>query len=126
MRLRGLREPGAGFSEWSPMRSSCARGRAVPGPERCCSLIDLHQVLHRLDETAHGRVVLALRGAADLAEPERLKRVVLLAAGAVRGLDLSDHELGHAVTSRSSVSSASWTPSRPRTSRTVSPRSSAT
>src|SRR3954453_4891721 len=53
-RLRGLRDPGAGFREWSPMRS----------------LIDRHQVLYGVDEPAHGRVILALGGAADLPETE--------------------------------------------------------
>src|SRR5262245_21628047 len=123
MRLRGVRDPGAGLSEWSPMR---------------CSAIDPHQVLHGLDEAAHGRVVLALDGAADLAEAERLERVVLLAARAVRGLHLGDGQLAHqagassdsgtgSILSPPPPSSATLSrPSRPSTSRTVSPRSWAT
>src|SRR3954454_21309408 len=65
-RLRGLRDPGAGFREWSPMRSSA---------------LELHQVPDGGDEAANGRVGCALDGTPDLAEAERLQRLVLLATG---------------------------------------------
>src|SRR3954447_5127901 len=81
MRLRGLRDPGAGFSEWSPMRSS-----------RSCSAIDLHQMTDGVDETANGGVILTLNRASDLSKTKGLQGLVLLAAGAGRGLDLGDCE----------------------------------
>src|SRR5215218_5133061 len=127
MRLRGLREPGAGLSEWRPSRSSA---------------IDLHQMLYRVDEAAHRRVVLTLDGAADLSEAERPERVVLLAAGAVGRLHLGDGELRHqaGASSASGTSGSGLSPtpssagcspsdgafSSPSTSRTVRPRSFAT
>src|SRR5919112_3824675 len=124
------------------MRSSCARGRASPGPERCCSAIGhLHQVLHGVDEPAHRRVVVTLGRAADLSEAQRLQRLELLLARAGRGLHLGDHELCHQASgssgtglslspssalSPSPAGSAASGFSKPSTSRTVRPRSSAT
>src|SRR6185503_20787986 len=90
MRLRGLRDPGAGFREWSPIRSA----------------IDLHQMAHRVHESTHGRMILALDRAADLPEPEGLERLVLLAAGAGGRLHLGDRELAHAGVSSGAASSA--------------------
>src|SRR5215218_4680616 len=93
-RLRGLREPGAGFSEWSPMRP-CARGRAVPGPERCCSAIYSHQMLHRVHQATDRRVIFAFHSSPDLSQTKCLQRLGVLAARARGRLHLSDDELGH-------------------------------
>src|SRR6185436_17864994 len=80
MRLRGLRDPGAGFSEWSPMRSSA---------------IDLHQMADRMNQTADGGVILTLHRASDLSKTKGLQGLVLLPARAGGGLDLGDGESGH-------------------------------
>src|SRR5919202_855167 len=126
MRLRCLREPAAGFSECNPIRSA---------------IRDLHEVLDRANQPADRGIVIALGGAADLPEPQRLQGLVMLAARAVRGLHLGDHELRHqaGASSPSAASAISGTglilspssssgaaPSSPSTWRTVSPRSSAT
>src|SRR5215213_7241341 len=66
MRLRGLREPGAGFRECSPMRL----------------LIHLHQVLNGVNQATNRRVVLTLCRTPDLSKAERLERLMLLLAGA--------------------------------------------
>src|SRR2546423_11303515 len=97
-----------------------------------------------MDRSAHRRVVGALHGAADLAEPERAQGVALLRVRAVHGAQLRNRELRglrhqEASAGAGSVapsSAASWpappsspSPSRlgmPSTSRTVRPRSSAT
>src|ERR687898_995605 len=89
-RLRGLREPGVGFREWSPMRSA----------------IDLHQMADRMDQSTNGGVVLPLDGTTDLPETQCLQRLVLLPAGAGGGLHLGDDELCHQA-GASSVSEAS-------------------
>src|SRR3954453_24008730 len=81
MRLRGRRDPGAGFSEWSPMRSSA---------------IDLHQMIDCVDETANGGVILTLHRTSDLSETKGLQGLILLPAGAGEGLDLCDGQLAHA------------------------------
>src|SRR3954454_20793338 len=65
-RLRGLREPGAGLRECSPMRSSAT--------------VDLHQVAHGGQLAAQLRSLGSLGGLADPAQPERAKSVALLLA----------------------------------------------
>src|SRR4051812_48304711 len=65
MRLRCLRDPGAGFREWSPMRSA----------------IHSHQMTDCMNKAANGGVIVPLDGPPDLAETERLESLVLLAAG---------------------------------------------
>src|SRR5918992_511156 len=79
IRLRCLREPLAGFSEWSPTRS----------------LIDLHQMVHGVDEPAHRRMILSLGAAPDLPQSKGLQRLTLLRVGAVLRLHLGDAERGH-------------------------------
>src|SRR4029453_6909073 len=67
-RLRSLRAPLAGPSECRPM---------------CSDIADLHQMPDRMDQPAYGGMVLALVGATDLAQAERLQRSALLRIGAV-------------------------------------------
>src|SRR4051794_28934683 len=83
-RLRGRREPGAGFRLWRPNSSFCWPS----------AIVDHHQVGHLGHEPADDGIVGALRGLADPAEPERLERLVLLAARAVGRLDLADLKRG--------------------------------
>src|SRR3954468_23490818 len=70
MRLRALREPGAGLSVCSPIRSSSAIG-------------DLHQVAHAMQHAARLLVVLDLDGVPDPAQAERAQRVELALVRAV-------------------------------------------
>src|SRR3954471_13347190 len=67
MRLRALREPGAGLSVCSPMRSSV--GSAAIG--------DLHEMADPVEHPAGLLVVLDLHGVADPAQAERAERVEL-------------------------------------------------
>src|SRR5262245_57930398 len=118
MRLRGLREPGAGLRLWRPMRSS--------------GIAHLHQVADRVDQPAHGVLVGTLGGPADAAEAEGAQRVALPLARAVCRAHLRDHELpGHQAGDSSATGCeaeppSSPTGSRPSTCLTVRPRSSAT
>src|SRR3954452_6308448 len=76
MRLRVLREPGAGLSVCSPTRGvSSAIG-------------DLHQVADPVDHAPDLLVVLDLDRLADLAQAERAQRLALRVVGAVLRLDL--------------------------------------
>src|SRR5919112_1629374 len=88
------------------------------------SLIDSHQMSHGMDQPANRGVVVPFDAPADLPQAECLEGLVVLAARARGGLHLGDGELAHAGVS--SGSSAGLAPSRPSTSRTVRPRSSAT
>ena len=72
-RLRGVREPGAGLSECSPMRSLV--GHRV--------LLDLHEMPDGVDMPATCGVSVELDRLADPAQAERAQRVALLAVGAV-------------------------------------------
>src|SRR5215213_898836 len=118
-RLRGLREPGAGFSEWSPIRSA----------------IYSHQMLHCVHQTTNRGVIFAFHGSPDLSQTKCLQRLGVLAARARGRLHLSDDELGHQAGASSGSPASpgtglSLSPSSrlsiPSTSRTVRPRSSAT
>src|SRR5918992_707313 len=122
MRLRFLREPLAGFREWSPTSG----------------IGHLYEMTNRMNQALNSRVVLPLGGTADLAQPERLERRALLRVGAVHGLHLSDDERRHQAGVSSAVGSSAAgcsaagssvsgsRPSSPSTSATVRPRSSAT
>src|SRR3954452_15247769 len=77
MRLRSLREPGAGLSVCSPMRGSSAIGH-------------LHEVAHAVDHAARLLVVLDLDDVVDPSQAQRAQRVELDLVGAVAGLHLLD------------------------------------
>src|SRR3954447_15488573 len=112
-RLRSLRAPLLGPSEWRPIFSA---------------IFDLHEVADRVDQPAHGRMVVALGGAADLAEAERAQRLALLAVGAVRRADLCDAQRRHQAEPSWAAGAASGVGpplSRPSTWAIVRPRSSA-
>src|SRR4029450_4639964 len=95
MRLRGFREPGAGFKEWSPMGS----------------LINGHQVAYCVHQPTYGGVVLSLDSAPDLSTTKGLQGLILLTTGTGRGLDLGDRELRHqAGASSGEESSVAGTP----------------
>src|SRR5687767_9029146 len=79
MRLRCLREPRAGFREWRPISG----------------IGHLDQMPNRMDQAAHGRMILPLGAAADLAQAKGLQALALLGLGAVRRLHLGDDERGH-------------------------------
>src|SRR3954454_5387173 len=66
MRLRALREPGAGLSVWRPMRSSVFSGSGIG---------DLHQMTDPVDHAPDLLVVLDVDGLPDLAQAERAKRL---------------------------------------------------
>src|SRR3954454_19579538 len=122
-RLRALREPRGGLSEWRPISSG----------------IGAHQVADGVDHAPQlGRVV-ALDGVADPAQAERAQRPELALVGPVGRLDLGDrdaHELAASSAAGSSVASASasgasgapWPFASPRPSTALidRPRSSAT
>src|SRR5437588_81900 len=57
--------------------------------------LDLHEMAHSVHRTAHGWVVGALDGAADLAEPEGKQRCTLLPRAAVHGFGLRDLQRAH-------------------------------
>src|SRR5205809_5346791 len=74
MRLRALREPGAGLSVCSPIL--------------CSSAIDAHQVPDAVDHPPRLLVVLDLDRMADPAQAQRAQRLELRLVGAVARLDL--------------------------------------
>src|SRR4051794_23354047 len=113
-RLRCLREPGAGLRECSPMRSSAT--------------INLHQVAHGGQLALELRRIGALGGLPDPAQLQGAQRVALLLARLVGRAHLGDLQVrGHQLEGASAGAASSLEPpSRPSTSRTVRPRSSAT
>src|SRR5262249_49499513 len=125
-RFRGWREPGFGFSEWRPI------SWAISG------VLHLHEVTDAVDGAEHGRVVGPLDRLADPPEPERAQRALLSGVRAVGRLDLGNSDLRHhgetsgagsRVSGAGDASSEAPFPlpsGMPSTSRTVSPRSSAT
>src|ERR671927_447998 len=85
MRLRGVREPGAGLRLWRPIRSSATS-----------ALLHLDHVTHRGELAPQRGAVRVLGGLADPSQAERAEGGALPAADAVRGADLPDPErAGH-------------------------------
>src|SRR3954470_2410468 len=122
-RLRALREPRGGLSEWRPISSG----------------IGAHQVADGVDHAPQLGGVVALDGVADPAQAERAQRGELALVGPVGRLDLGDrdaHELAASSAAGSSVvspsasgaSGAPWPFASPRPSTALidRPRSSAT
>src|SRR3954451_7747493 len=95
---------------------------------RSSATVDLHQVAHGRDLALELRGVGALGGLADPAQAERAQGVPLLAARLVGRALLPDLEVGggHQLEGASAGAASPFPASRPSTSRTVSPRSSAT
>src|SRR5215216_1934777 len=136
MRLRSLREPGAGIRECRPMpeapgSAGCAGDGLpeAPGSAGCAgdglrwsAIAHLYEMLYGVDQAADGGVVLTFAGAADLAETQRSQRLLLAATPTVRRLDLGDDQARH----QAVASSAAGASSSPSTSLTVRPRSCAT
>src|SRR3954464_1466422 len=80
MRLRALREPGAGLRECRPMRSSPTPSpgeppRWVPLGASPSAILDLHEVADAVDHAPRLLVVLDLDRLADLAQAERAQRL---------------------------------------------------
>src|SRR3954451_5750790 len=78
MRLRALREPGAGLRVCRPIRGSSSAS----------AIGDLHQVAHAVQHAARLLVVLDLDRVADAAQAERAQGRDLRLVGAVLRLDL--------------------------------------
>src|SRR5829696_5474300 len=116
MRLRGLRLPGAGLSEWRPIGRSSV-------------ILDPHQVAHLVQHAAGLRRVLDLDRVADPPQPERAQRRELALVRAVARPRLGDLQRAHASTGSASmvsvgassvVSPSTWLMDRPRRSATSS------
>src|SRR3954465_12391183 len=99
-RLRGRREPGAGFRLWSPIGSFSLASSAMTSV-----LLDLDQVADAVEHAAGLLAVLDLDRVADPAQPQRAQRVELALVGAVLALDL--RHLGHQACASPSAASAS-------------------
>src|SRR5436305_11383318 len=84
MRLRALREPGAGLRLCSPMRSGAS-----------AILCDLDQMPHLVDHATQLRRVGMLDRLADAAQPEGAQRVALALAGPVLGAALGELQRAH-------------------------------
>src|SRR3954447_7557728 len=93
-RLRALREPRAGLSEWRPMSSG----------------IGAHQVADGVDHAPHLGGVVALDGVADPAQAERAQRGELALVGPVGRLDLGDRD-AHELAASSAAGSSFVSPS---------------
>src|SRR3954467_5077224 len=81
MRLRALRDPGAGLRVCRPMRCSVSSFFSS-------AIGDLHEVADPVDHAPDLLVVLDLDRLADLAQAERAQRLALRVVGAVLRLDL--------------------------------------
>ena len=85
MRLRGLREPGAGFRLCRPI---CSAGGLFSLVDSC--FVNLDQMSDLVQHAPHlGRVV-DLDRVADATQPDRAQRVELPLVGAILGLQLLD------------------------------------
>src|SRR3954471_16989910 len=96
MRLRALREPGAGLRVCSPIR--CSSSESAIG--------DLHEVADPVHHAPDLLVVLDLDRLADPAQAERAQGLALRVVRAVLGLDLR-HLHASAVSSASAAGAAS-------------------
>src|SRR3954452_22091491 len=95
MRLRALREPGAGLRECRPMRSVVSS-----------AIGDLHEMADAVQHAARLLVVLDLDRVADAAQAERAQRVELALVRAVARLDLRHLHSGFSSAAGASGSAA--------------------
>src|SRR4051812_21040290 len=91
MRLRALREPGAGLRVCRPTRGSAAPSFVAPLRASLSAIGgDLHEVADPVEHAPDLLVVLDLHGVADPAQAQGAQRLALRVVGAVLRLHLSD------------------------------------